>query len=55
MMMMMASRDMITCVIMVVIPKFEEIKNNEPITPLITGVIKPELVNLALITGLMEL
>ena len=53
MMMVMASSDMIRGVIMAVIAKFEEIKNDEPITPSIMGVIKPGLTNMALIMGMM--
>ena len=55
MMMVMAFRDMITGVIMVVIAKIEEIKDDEPIMHSITGMIKPKLANLALIIGVMEL
>ena len=46
---------MIMGVIMVVIAKFEEIKNDKPMTASITSVIELEQANFALITGLMEL
>ena len=54
MMMVMASRDMITGVIMAVIAKIKEIKNDEPIMISITGVIKLGLASLSLITGIMD-
>ena len=54
-MIVMASRDMITGVIMTVIAKIEEIKDDEPIMPSIIGMIEPKLINLALIIGMMEL
>ena len=51
----MASTNMIMGMIMAVIAKIEEIKNDEPITHLITNVIEPEFANFALIMGMMEL
>ena len=55
MMMVLVLRDMITGVILVMMAKFEEIKNDKPIIPSIKGVMEPRLANLSLITGVMEL
>ena len=46
MMIVMASRVKIASVIMTVIAKIEEIKDDKPITPLIIGVIELKLANL---------